>query len=309
MHLKNVEIFCDVALLRSFSRAAEAHSVSQPSVSQAVGQLEKHLETVLIDRSKRPLELTPAGEMFYAGCRAILDEFRHLEDSVREVGGKISGKLRVAAIYSVGLLQMEGILKQFQQQFPDVEVYWNYLHPEEVYDRVLHDEADLGLISFPREGGPLSSIPWQEQKMVLVVSPGHRLAEQESVSVTDLSGEDYVAFTQDLQIRKIMDKWFRQARLTVRIVHEFDNVENIKRAVEIGSGVSFLPAPTVRREVVFGSLKAITLRDVDWKRPLGIVHRRHKTLSNAAQKFVELLLQDQDEEEESATLDKVVATG
>jgi hypothetical protein len=128
--------------------------------------------------------------------------------------------------------------------------------------------------------------------MALLVPMMHRWAGRASISVQELDGEDFIGYTPDLTIRKQIDRWLKQSKVSVNIVHEFDNIENIKLAVEVGSGVAILPVPTVRREVEAGSLALITFEDVTWLRPLGIVHKRHKTLSNAVQKFIELLHQD-----------------
>lgn len=321
MHLRNVEIFCDVVSQGSFSKAALAHEVSQSSASQAVNMLERRLGCKLIDRSKRPFELTPAGQIYYDGCRKILESFRHVEDRVQQMRNKVIGRVRLAAIYSVGLLQMDAYAKRYKTLYPDVVLELEYLHPDEVYSRVLNDEADLGIVSFPRVGGEIASIPWQNQEMVLVVPPGHRYATvplghrhaivppehrhgvvpsengygtgahfaEPAIPVQALDGETFVGFTSELTIRKQIDRWFKQERISVDLVHVFDNVENIKRAVEIGSGVAILPAPTVRREVEAGLLHAVHLKGVQWHRPLGIVHRRNRTLTNPARKLVELL--------------------
>lgn len=292
MHLRNVEIFCEVAARRSFSKAANAHDVSQSLASQAVHSLEKRLGVQLIDRSKRPLELTPAGRLYYEGCRDLLEGFRKIEDRVQQTRNRVAGRVRVAAIYSVGLLQMDAYVRRFRELYPEADLQLDYLHPDEVYARITHDEADLGLVSFPREGGEISSIPWQEQEMALVLPPTHRLAERDVVPIKEIEGEEYVGFTSELKIRKRVDRWLRQAKVTVHVVHEFDNIETIKRAVEIGAGVAVLPVPTVRRELEAGSLCVVRLEDVSWVRPLGIVHKRNKTLTTAAEKFVELLHQD-----------------
>jgi len=289
MHLRNVEIFCAVVTHGSFSKAAGAHQVSQSSASQAVHMLERRLGCRLIDRSKRPFELTPAGQIYYDGCRKILESFRHVEDRVQQMRNKVIGRVRLAAIYSVGLLQMDAYAKRYKTLFPDVVLQLEYLHPDDVYTRILNDESDLGIVSFPRVGGEIASIPWQNQEMVLVVPPGHRHADVDSVPVEELDGETFVGFTSELMIRKQIDRWFKQADVAVDLVHVFDNVENIKRAVEIGSGVTLLPAPTVRREVETGLLHAVRLEGVQWHRPLGIVHRRNRTLTNPARKLVELL--------------------
>src|SRR5262245_19201400 len=289
MHLRNVEIFCEVAQRRSFSKGAAARDVSQSAASQAVGLLEKRLGTRLIDRSKRPLELTPAGEVYYEGCRELLDRFRAIEDRVQAIQDRVAGPVRVAAIYSVGLMQMEQYVQRFEEMYPDARVRLEYLHPDRVYRQLTDEDADLGLVSYPRHGGDFESIDWQEQPMVLVVPPGHRLAGPQSASIAELQGEDFVGFTQELTIRREIDRQLRRARVAVKVVHEFDNIETIKRAIEIGSGVALLPRPTVAREVASGSLATVELSDVNLVRPLGIVHKRSRQLTTAVQKFIELL--------------------
>lgn len=293
MPLRTVELFCDVVALRSFSKAASERDVTQSSVSQSIAALEKRLAVQLIDRSKRPFELTPAGVVYHEGCRTLLDEYRKLEDRVRKMVDKVVGKVRIAAIYSVGLSEMDRYVARFREQFPEVELRIDYLHPDEVYHRVSADEADLGLVSFPKEGGEFTAQEWQQQPMVLVVPPDHKLVdegrEQSGVPVQALEGEDFVCFTEELKIRRQIDRWLKGEKISVNVVHSFDNIENIKRAVEIGSGVSILPEPTVRREVDAGTLVALHLKDVAWHRPIGVIHRRNKTLSTAASKFKELL--------------------
>ncbi len=289
MLLRNAEIFCDVVAYRSFSKAAEVRNISQPAISQALQQLEEYLGCTLIDRSKRPFDLTSAGELYHDGCRRLFDGFRRVEDDVQQIGDRVTGRLRIASIYSVGLLQMAGYVSRFCEEFPDVDLSIDYLHPDEVYDRLARDEVDLGIVSFPRDGGDFSSLPWQEQEMGLVVDPTHSLAGQDTLTWDEIDGESFVSFTTDLRIRKEIDRQLKRAKVSVTVVHSFDNIENIKRAVEIGAGVSILPLPTVHREVDHGFLKVLTFQDRKLYRPLGIIHRRHKHISNAAEKFVELL--------------------
>ncbi len=293
MPLRTVELFCDVVALRSFSKAASERNVTQSSVSQSIAALEKRLSVQLIDRGKRPFELTPAGVVYHEGCRTLLDEYRKLEDRVRKMVDKVVGRVRIAAIYSVGLSEMDRYVARFREEFPDVELRIDYLHPDEVYRRVSTDEADLGLVSFPKEGGDFTAQEWQQQPMVLVVPPDHKLVDegrkQSGISVQSLAGEDFVCFTEELRIRRQIDRWLKGEKVAVNAVHSFDNIENIKRAVEIGSGVSILPEPTVQREIDAGTLVALHLKDVAWHRSIGMIHRRHKTLSTAASKFKELL--------------------
>lgn len=292
MHLRFVEVFCEVAQRRSFSKGAAALDLSQSSASQAVSLLERRLGAKLIDRSKRPLELTPAGLVYFEGCRDLLDRFRAIEDQVHASADRIAGPVRVAAIYSVGLMQMEQYVQRFEELYPEARLRLEYLHPDRVYQQLIADEADLGLVSYPRHGGDFVSIDWQEQPMVLVVPPQHRLAARRSIELGELDGEDYVGFTQELTIRREVDRQLKRSRVAVNVVHEFDNIETIKRAIEIGSGVALLPKPTVWQEISSGTLAAVQISDIELVRPLGIVHKRNKQLTTAVQKFIELLRND-----------------
>ncbi len=309
MQLRNAEIFHDVVTHRSFSRAAEAREISQPAASHAVQQLEEYLGTSLIDRSIRPFELTGAGEIYFEGCRRLFEGFRKVEDQVQRLGNRVSGRVRVASIYSVGLLQLTGYVERFSERYPETRVHLDFLNPDDVYDQISRDEADLGLVSFPREGGNLSSILWQEQEMGLIVPPHHELAGADELSFADLEELEFVGFTPDLRIRRQIDRRLRESGVSFRVVHQFDNVENIKRAVEIGAGVSILPLCTVRREVDQGSLVAIRFEGRDFTRPLGIIHRRNKHLSAAAERFIELLLQEPVVDDSPGTLVSVETGG
>lgn len=289
MYLKDVEIFCEVAARRSFSKAAEAQNMSQSSASHAVGALERRLGKQLIDRSKRPLELTSAGRIYYDGCREMLRTFRALEERVQGIEHRIAGTVNVAAIYSVGLLEMDAQVRRFEEAYPDVEIRVVYRHPDEVYEAVRNGQAHVGLVSFPRDSGEFSSVPWQDQEMVVVAPPSHRFADLSTIPVAELDEEDFVAFDTGLAVRRQIDRWLRSAGVAVNVVHAFDNIENAKRAVEIGAGIALLPRPTVLREVAIGSLVAVPLADAKWIRPMGIVQRRNKKLPEAAKQFVERL--------------------
>ena len=293
MHLRNVELFCEVASRSSFSKAAEAHQVSQSAASQAVQTLEDRLGTVLIDRSQRPLSLTMAGQIYYDGCRHLLETFRQVEEQVFAINDRVTGRLRVAAIYSVGLVEMAESVSEYRDTYPDVSLSVDYLHPDAVAQRILDGDADLGIVSFPRAAGEFTVVPWLEQKMVIVLPPDHPQAPRNGSdgcrSPEVLASEPFVGFCSDLRIRRQIDRWLKTAGVSVDVVHEFDNCEHIKRAVEAGSGVAILPEPTLRSEVARGSLVTLDPGTADWKRPLGFIHRRNRQLTTAAQRFIEKL--------------------
>ncbi len=289
MHLKSLKIFCDVVSRKSFSRAADDNGISQSGTSQVVNQLENHLGVKLIDRSKRPFRLTAEGEVYYEGCRKLVQRFFALEEEVRTLHTEVAGRVHVASIYSVGLHQMDRYLKQFLSRYPKANVRLEYLHPHRVYDAVKTDQADLGLVSYPKTARDIDVIPWIEEPMVLVCTPTHRFAEAGCLPIEALDDAKMVGFDRELTIRREIDRVLHQHNVSVEMTMEFDNIETIKRAVEIEAGVALLPAPTVSSRVRRGTLVAIPLESDELVRPLGIIYRRGKELGTTARRFVELL--------------------
>jgi DNA-binding transcriptional LysR family regulator len=289
MQLETLRTFCDVVRLRSFSRGAQANGLSQSRASQSVHELEEHLGTVLIERGKRPLRLTPEGELFYVGCREVVDRYSELEARVRRIQTEANAVVRVAAIYSVGLGDMNEHIKRFTLARPQAEVRMEYLHPDRVYERVENGEADFGIVSFPKARRDLAVVAWRREQMVAVCAPSHRLAREQTVSPSALNGEKFVGFDRGLTIRREVDRFLRRHGVRVEVALEFDNVEAIKRAVEVGSGISILPAPTLEREAQSGSLVKLLLDAEEFVRPMGIIYRRGRRLYPNAQRFIELL--------------------
>jgi DNA-binding transcriptional LysR family regulator len=187
---------------------------------------------------------------------------------------------------------MSRYLQEFLSHYPKANVRLEYQHPHRVYEAVEKDHADLGLISYPRASRTIEAIGWREEPMVLVCAPGHRLAGYASVALGDLSGENMIGFDGELTIRREIDRVLQSHEVEVRVAMEFDNIETIKRAVEIGAGVALLPQPTVLREVAAKTLAMVTLATDELVRPLGIIHRRGKELGSTTRRFIELLQND-----------------
>jgi len=289
MRLSYLKLFCDLARCRSFSEAASLNHVSQSAASQVVLQLEKRLGVKLVDRSTRPLQLTPEGEAYYEACRNLLDQYHAVEASIRKTKAQASATVQVAAIYSVGLRDMNQYINRFSALLPGSTVHIEYLHPERVYERVMQGRSDLGLVSYPRKSRELVAFPWRQEEMVLACAPSHPLAKLRSVRVSQLEGVKYIGFDRDLVIRRHVDRFLRKYGVSVDIILEFDNIENIKKAIEESGGVSLLPEPMLTKEVKAGTLAGVPLANAGLIRPLGIIYRRTHPLTRAAQQFITLL--------------------
>jgi len=289
MTLETLRLYCDVVRLRSFSRAAAAGQVSQSAASQAIQQLEAELEVQLIDRTKRPFAVTPEGRAYLEACRALLQTHEKALADLAALRGQVSGTVRVAAIYSVGLHDMSRHVQRFTALHPHAKVRLDYLHPQKVVEAVVEDEADLGVLSYPEAKRGLAVIPLWSEPMVFVCPPGHRLARRRAVAAADLNGEPFVAFDRDLRIRKAIDRALKQEGVAVHPAMEFDNIETIKQAIAIGAGVSLLPKPTVGREMANRTLVAVPLALPNLVRPVGIIHRRNRRFTPPVARFIDLL--------------------
>src|SRR5262249_8173523 len=148
-----LKIFCDVVRWASFSRGARENGISQSSASQAVHQLELRLGVKLIDRSKRPLVLTPQGKVYYEGCKDLVGRYLEVEARVKALENEqiVVGTVRVASIYSVGMHHMSRYIERFEALYPGATVKLEYLHPTRVVESVTRGDAELGLISYPKK--------------------------------------------------------------------------------------------------------------------------------------------------------------
>ncbi len=289
MNLETLKLFCDVARCRSFSKGASLNGITQSAASQAISQLESDLGIRLIDRTRRPFVLTPEGELYYRSVGEILRNYDDLLANLQAMRQEIGGVVRVAAIYSVGLHDMATSVSRFMSRFPNAKVRIEYQRPPQIYEAVLHDEVDLGIVSYPSASRDLDVIPLNNERMILCCRPDHHLASHKTIPFQLLHGEHFVTFDRDLAIRREIDRHLQEAQVAVRVVMEFDNIETIKQAVQIGAGVSILPEPTVRREVSKNHLAAVPLADSDCTRPIGILHRQRKTLTAAVRQFIQIL--------------------
>jgi len=290
VNYENLKLFRDIAQTHSFSRGAAMNGISQSAASQHVQELERALGVELLDRSTRPLVVTPAGRLYGEFCRDILRRKEDFESALQRVRQEVEGTLRVAAIYSVGLSEMVRLEREFALRQPEAKLEVQYLRPERIYEAVLAGEVDLGLISYPETRRDITVIPWRREEMVLAVSPEHALAGRaEPVMPQALNGADFISFDEDLPIRRHMDRFLKEHGVEVNIALHFDNIQMIKEAVTHRVGVSIMPARIMNDDIEQGRLAAVRIADATLFRPLGILHRKKKRFHRVAQAFLDLL--------------------
>ena len=293
MQIETLKVFCDLVESRSFSRAAIRNYITQSAVSQQVKNLESKFETQLLRRDGRSVTATAAGRKFYESSRAILDKYENLQQEMKSLGQGVAGSIRVATIYSVGIYEMSMVVKSFLKIYPKVNLHVEYSKGAQVYEDCLHGIIDLGIVPYPETRKGLRTIPLPADKLVLICAPDHPLAQRQYIDIKELNEQKFIAFEKGLASQRAMDRIFQENEVRVELVMEFDNIETIKRSVEIGAGVSIVPFLSVQKEVQNESLVQVQFTDKSFYRPLGIIVRRKQSLSRAARKFIELMQKPQ----------------
>ena len=289
MHIENFKIFSDLVETESFSRAAKLNGITQSAVSQQLRAMEKFFSILIVDRSQKQFRLTREGQKLYESAREILYLYDKLNSELQEMKKVISGTIHISTVYSIGLHELPPYVKAFLSKYPDVNIRVEYRRANNVYEDILTNSIELGLVAYPQKHKQLEFLPFHDDVLILVVSPEHQLADKKEVTLEEIAAQKFIGFEPDIPTRKATDKIFREANIEMEPVMEFDNVETVKRAVEINAGIAILPQTTVTREEAQGLLKVINFKDKVYKRPLALMHRKGRVLTPAMKKLINLL--------------------
>ncbi len=292
MHLETLKTYCDLIETGSFSKAAALNYITQSAVSQQVQALERKFERKLIERGRRRgVTPTEAGRLLYGECKEIVERYQALENSLKADAEQMTGTVRIATVYSVGLHELPPYIKQFIRAYPQVKVHVEYSRTNKVYEFCLNNSIDFGIVACPTARPQVEIIPVRDDDLVLVCSPEHELASRNRISLKRLGKEPFIGFERDIPTRKLIDQILKKYDVSVTYAMEFDNIETIKRSVEVGIGVSILPESAVLNEVRSGMLVALSFNEGNFSRPIGIIHLKGKVLSAPARKFTEQLIE------------------
>ncbi len=289
MQIETLKVFCDLVETRSFSQAAIRNFITQSAVSQQIKNLESKFDAPLLDRGGRTVIPTDPGRVVYRAARDILDRFDRMHLEMKSLGQDIGGTVRIATVYSVGLYEMSRVIKTYLKRYPKVDLHVEYCPTARVYEDCLKGVADLGIVPYPKPSRGLDVQSLRADRLILICSPDHPFASRRHIQLRKLDGQNFVAFQKGFPSRHAIDQILQEHNIHVRVTSEFDNIETIKRSVEIGAGVSIVPSPSVEREVHSGTLVQLSFTKMDFYRPLGALVPRKRNLSPAVAKFVELL--------------------
>ncbi len=289
MQMSSLKVFCDLSETESFTKAAQINGVTQSAVSQQISALERQCKALLIERSKKKFRLTREGDILYDYSKRICQAYDELQNKLADVRDIVSGTIRVATIYSIGLHDLPPYMKKFLKGFPTVKIHVEYRRANQVYDDVLGNAVDLGLVAYPTKDPRLEIVPLRKDRMVMVCHPQHPFAKLKVIPISALAGQKFISFEPDIPTRKAIDRIFKEHNITVQTVMEFDNVETVKRAVEIDAGVSILPQATIAQEVSKSTLVQVPFEGEEFHRPLAALIKKNKVLSPAMKQFLAIV--------------------
>jgi len=289
MQIESLKVYCDLAETESFTKAAQINEVTQSAVSQQISSLERQFKSLLIERSKKKFRLTREGQVLYDYSKQIIQTYDSLFSKLQEIKDIVSGTIRVATIYSVGLHDLPPYLKKFLKAYSTVNVHVEYRRSNQVYEDVLGNVVDLGLVAYPTKDPKLEVVPLRKDMLVLICHPQHPLAKSKGIKLKEIAGKKFIGFEPDIPTRKAIDRILKEQGVQVQHVMEFDNIETVKRAVEIDAGIAIVPRGTITQEISKQTLAEVRIEDAEFYRPLAAIHKKNKVLSPAMKQFLAVL--------------------
>ena len=288
MEFYPLKVFLTVAGEKSFSRAAEKLLRTQPAVSLAIQKLESDLQEKLIDRSGKELLLTDAGRIVHDYARRFENLEADLENALAELRDNSAGRLVVGANESTSLYLL-GHIERYRRLYPKVKVQVRRSLSSQIPSQLIDGELELGVISYDPEDDRLLSRVIYTDHLAFVVSPQHRFADRDEVSINELGMETFIAHNVLSPYRAVVLKEFQRHKVPLNMDVEMPTVETIRKMVQRNEGVAFLPHMCVDQDVEQNVLREIKVKELSVDRKIRLVCPAKRSLSHAAKAFLELV--------------------
>lgn len=288
MELYPLKVFLTVATERSFSRAGEKLLRTQPAISIAIQRLESDLKEKLIDRSGRELLLTDAGRVVLEYARRFQNLESEMENALRELKDNYAGRLSIGANESTTLFLIQHV-EQYRRLFPKVKLQVRQCQSSKIPSQILEGDLELGLISYDPADDHLLSEAVYTDHLALIVSPQHRLASLEEISIGELAAESFIGQNTLSPYRETVLREFQRYKVPLNIDLEMPTIETIRRLVQLNEGVAFVPRMCIEQEIKQGTLREIRVKELNVERKIRLVYPARRGLSHAAQAFLQVV--------------------
>lgn len=293
MDVQALEAFWWIAQTGSFNRAAEKLYLTQPSVTARIQALEKELGQPLFERKPRGVRLTDAGRVLLPHAERVLQDIRLARRAVADLESASGGTLSVGSALTTSTYSLPQILARFKAAYPSVEVTVRTGRSQQIQQLVLDDTVQLGLVHSPLAGHPdIAAIPLYEEPIVLVLHPGHSLADEQEVTAEQLATEPFITSDKSSGYWGLVEQFWASSGLVPRVTMDLDSIEATKRMVMCGLGLAMLPRGTVEGELSTRQLVAVPVANSSHlTRHTILIHRRGKVWSGISRAFLAVLSQ------------------
>lgn len=286
--LQQLRLFEAVARHKSFTRAAEEIHLSQPAVSIQVKRLEENVGLALFEQVGKRITLTEAGRELYAASKDVLGRLSELDSAIDSLSGEVAGTLRVTAVTSAKYF-LPHLLGAFLRRYPDVEPKLKVVNRQAMLERIADNEDDLYVMGHVPNELDVEEFPFLENIISVVASPEHPLADKRKIALKQMANERFLVRESGSGNRKVVGEFFKQQGIEINPYMELGSAEAIKQGVMAGLGISALSLHNLRLEVAANQIVVLKVDGFPLRRRWNVVHRKGKSLSHAAQSFIEFL--------------------
>ncbi|WP_235334084.1 LysR family transcriptional regulator [Pelosinus fermentans] len=288
MTLRHLYVFLCVCDEGNMTAAAKKLYIAQPSVSQAIFELEKHYNVKLFERLGRRLFITTAGQKLLTYARHIVNLNQEVEEAMREIHD--NGILRIGASVTVGTYILPSVIREFRQSNPKVKVVSTVNNTTVIEEMLLADQLDIGLVEGKVQSSGILHMPFMEDELVLVSAPAHPFGRRGKITLAELEEADVIVREAGSGTRNLFESVMTGRGINWNVIGIYNNAESIKNAVSIGLGVSVISWMAVQKEIERRELAIIEIEGVSFKRQFSVIYHRNKYLSPILKRLIELLL-------------------
>ncbi len=289
MDLHQLRLFRALAGTGSFSKAAAVCHISQPALWIHIKKLESALNTALVDRLPRGIELTETGRLVLDYAVRVFSLLDEMNMAVVDLAGLKRGKMLIGASTTPGIYILPGVLGKFKRQYPEIEMNLRIANTQQVEEWILNRELILGIIGQEPSNPDLRWEPYLRESLVAILPAGHSLSKRKTISLRDLSTEPFLMREPGSNTRKTCEEAFRKNRVSVRVTMELGSTEAIKRAVMAKLGVSIVSPHAIDSELQQRKIIALRIREAGFQRQFNLIYHRQRRIPNSVQVLAEML--------------------
>jgi len=294
MNLYQFELFCQIAKVRSFTKAAKLMHLTQPAISSQVQVMENFYGTKLFERSATGVKLTPAGELVYKYAQHFLAEHEKLERELDNLMGTNAQTIVIGASSTIGNFALPCNVWSFKEKYPEANIRIEVENSKKIIELVLEDKVDFGLAEGPEFSHPdLEVKKVGESQVVIITSPNHELSSSNSITIEELKKLPLILREPGSSVREVFIEATKKAGIPAKdlnIVLELGSFQGVLEAVKKGHGISFSCIEAVKKEYHRQELHYLTLKDMELSMPFLLIYRKDRTFSPLAKRFLRFII-------------------